>query len=169
MHARINRPIRKIFAFATAAATSVALLMVLSASALANESGTFTAHKTCYVPVVTVSPPNPGGYCLITGSSLAILEGARAYYTDAHVVLGVLSSPVTIKANDEEGSTATGQCTYHLPTATTPGYGVCTYWGGTGELAGFHGTSAVGPPLGGLRGYALTGRDWFGGDYTQEA
>ena len=168
MHARVNRPIRKIVAFATAAATSVALLMVLSASALANESGTFTAHKTCYVPVVTVSPPNPGGYCLITGSSLAILEGARAYYTDAHVVLGVLSSPVTIKANDEEGSTATGQCTYHLPTATTPGYGVCTYWGGTGELAGFHATYAVGPPLGGLRVYALTGTYWFGDDYTEE-
>lgn len=161
MYARVKRPIRKFVAFAVAAATAVALLMVLSASALASETETFTAHKTCYVPVVTISPPNDGGYCLITGSSLEILEGAKAYYTDAHVISGVLSSPVTIRANDEEESTATGQCTYHLPTPTTPGHGRCTYWSGTGELAGFHATYSVGPPIGGLRVYALTGTFWF--------
>jgi len=90
--------------------------MVLSASAWADETETFTAFKTCYVPVVTIAVPAPGGYCLITGSSLEILEGAKAYYTDAHVVLGVLSSPVTIRANDEDGSTATGFCTSPLQT-----------------------------------------------------
>jgi len=162
MYARVKRPIRKFVAFATAAATAVALLMVLSASALASETETFTAFKTCYVPVVTIAVPAPGGYCLITGSSLEILEGAKAYYTDAHVVLGVLSSPVTIRANDEDGSTATGFCTYHLQTPTNPvGYGLCSYWSGTGELAGFHATYAVGPPIGGLRHYALTGTFWF--------
>src|SRR6202165_5931719 len=165
MHARVNRPIRKIVAFATAAATSVALLMVLSASALASsDAESFTAYKTCAGSGI-ISPPNRGGYCLISGSSLAILEGATAYYTDAHVIGGILSSPVTIIANDEEGSTATGQCSYHLPAAFPPGYGLCTYWGGTGELAGFHATYAVGPPIGGVRMYALTGTYWFGDDF----
>lgn len=161
MYARVKCPIRKFVAFATAASTAVALLMVLSASALASETETFTAHKTCYVPVVTISPPAAGGYCLITGSSLEILEGAKAFYTAAVVANGVLSSPVTIRANDDEGSTATGQCTYHLPTPTTPGYGLCNYWSGTGQLAGFHATYVVGPPIGGQRVYALTGTFWF--------
>jgi len=168
MHARVNRPIRKIVAFATAAATSVALLMVLSASALASsDAESFTAYKTCAGSGI-ISPPNRGGYCLISGSSLAILEGATAYYTDAHVIGGILSSPVTIIANDEEGSTATGQCSYHLPTVTTAGYGSCTFWRGTGVLEGFHAAYDVGPPLGGKRVYALTGTYWFDNNVNED-
>jgi hypothetical protein len=55
-----------------------------------------------------------------------------------------------------------------LPAAFPPGYGLCTYWGGTGELAGFHATYAVGPPIGGVRMYALTGTYWFGDDDTED-
>jgi hypothetical protein len=148
---------RKVVAFATAAATAVALLMVFSTSALAAETKIFTGEKSCGAPVVTISPPAPGGYCLITESSLKILRGAKVYYTAAVVASGVLTSPVTLRATDRRGSTATGQCTYNLPTPTTPGHGLCVYSSGTGRLAGFHATVVVGPPLAGQRVYALTG------------
>jgi opacity protein-like surface antigen len=152
---------RRLVRFATAASGVVALLAVLSAPASAAETKPFTAQKSCYVPVVSVAPPAPGGYCLITGSSLRILKNAKAYYTAATVVQGVLSSPVTIRTNHDDGSTAIGQCIYHLQTPTTPGYGLCVYSSGTGELAGIHLTYAVGPPIGGQRVYALTGSFWF--------
>ena len=75
---------------------------------------------------------------------------------------------MTIIANDEEGSTATGQCSYHLPTATTAGYGSCTFWRGTGVLEGFHAAYDVGPPLGGKRVYALTGTYWFDNNVNED-
>jgi hypothetical protein len=139
-----------------AVSAGLALLMVLTASsALADETKTFTGRKICSMPTVTISPPAPGGYCLITESSLKTIRGAKVFYTDAHVVAGVLTSPVTLRAVDRRESTATGQCTYHLPTATTPGHGLCVYTSGTDKLAGFHASLLVGPPS--PTGYSLTG------------
>jgi hypothetical protein len=128
-------------------------------SALAAETKDFTGQKNCST-AVTISPPKPGGYCVITESSLKILEGASVFYTDAHVVDHVLMSPVTLRAIDERGSTATGQCTYHQAAAYPPGYGLCVYAGGTGKLAGFHATIVVGPPTSpGV--FSLIGTYWF--------
>jgi len=156
--------LRHYLAVTTAVAMGIASLTLLAASsAVADETKTFTGEKSCGAPVVTISPPNPGGYCLITQSSYKILLGAKVYYTDAHVVSGILTSPVTLRAIDQRESTATGQCTFYLATPTTPAHGVCTYSSGTGKLAGFHATYVVEPPTG-VRVYPLTGTYWFDHD-----
>lgn len=148
-------------------AGAVALLVIMStASALADETKTFIGQKNCST-AVTISPPKPGGYCLITESSLKVLRGASVFYTDAHVVNHVLMSPVTLRALDERESTATGQCTYYQAAAYPPGHGLCVYTNGTGKLAGFHATIVVGPPTSpGV--FSLMGTYWFdrghGGD-----
>jgi hypothetical protein len=170
MQARVqisNGVVRQFVAFTTAVATAVALVTALSASALAAETKTFTGQKSCGAPIVSISPPAPGGYCLITASSLKILMGARVYYTAAVVAGGVLTSPVTLRAIDKRGSTATGQCTYHLPNPSLneAGHGLCVYSSGTSKLAGFHATIDVGPPAApGVRVYLLTGTYWFDRD-----
>jgi len=144
-------------------ATTVVLSVVLGASsASAAATKTFTGQKNCST-AVTISPPAPGGYCLITQSSFKILLGARVYYTDATVVAGVLKSPVTLVATDRRRSTATGQCTYYRPAFFPPGHGLCSYWGGTGRLNGFHATVKVGPPT--TPGvFSLTATYWFDRD-----
>jgi hypothetical protein len=121
--------------------------------AQAAETKTFVGQKICRVPFVTISPPNPGGYCLITEANIPFLEGAKDYYTDPTVTrspsgaLLVVSSPVTIIATDERGSTASGNCTYYYPTATSPvGHGLCVYSSGTGFFTGFHATLTIGSP-----------------------
>ena len=146
---------------------AVALLAVMSAtSALAAETKTFTGQKNCST-AVTISPPNPHGYCVITQSTLKILRGASVFYIDAHVVNHVLMSPVKLVAIDERGSTATGQCTYHQPQPKQPGHGLCVYTSGTGKLRGFHATIVVGPPTSpGV--FSLTGTYWFDRDHGDD-
>jgi hypothetical protein len=155
--------LRHYLAVTTAVATAIASLTLLAASsALGAQTKTFTGEKSCGAPVVTISPPKPGGYCLITQSSYKILLGAKVYYTAAVVAGGVLRSPVTLVAIDERESTATGQCTFYLATPTTPAHGLCAYSSGTGKLAGFHATYVVEPPASpGVRVYPLTGTYWF--------
>jgi hypothetical protein len=147
----------------TALTALMFVVTVLAAStASAAETRTFTGQKNCST-AVTISPPAPGGYCLITQSSLKILMGAKVYYTDAKVVAGVLTSPVTLRAIDKRGSTATGQCTYYQKAFYPPGHGLCTYSSGTGRLAGFHASLVVGPPTSpGV--FSLTGMYWFDRD-----
>jgi hypothetical protein len=161
MHAKV-RVLRSIqIPFGIAAA--FALLAVMSATpALAAETKTLTGQKNCST-AVTISPPKAGGYCVITESSLKILEGSSVFYTDAHVVNHVLMSPVTLVALDERGSTATGECTYHQAAFYPPGYGLCAYTSGTGKLKGFHATIVVGPPSSpGV--FSLNGTYWFDRD-----
>jgi len=155
--------LRHYIAVTTAVASAIASLTLLAApSAFGAQTKTFLGEKSCGAPVVTISPPNPGGYCLITQSNYKILLNAKVYYTAAVVANGVLTSPVTLRATDQRGSTATGQCTFHLATPTTPAHGLCTYSSGTGKLEGFHATYVVEPPaIPSIRVYALTGTYWF--------
>lgn len=159
IHVSVLRSIR----IPLAVAATVALLALMSAaSALAAETKTFTGQKNCST-AVAISPPNPGGYCVITESSLKILRGARVSYTDAHVINHVLMSSVTLRAGDERDSTATGQCTYYQAAAYPPGHGLCVYTSGTGKLTGFHASIVVGPPTSpGV--FSLTGTYWFDRD-----
>ena len=90
------------------------------------------------------------------------VNGTEVYYTDATVEAGVLDSPVTLRATDRRHSTATGHCTYHSPTASTPGHGLCVYTSGTGKLRGFNARLVVGPPT--PTGVSLTGTYWFDRD-----
>jgi hypothetical protein len=145
-------------------ATAVVLLAVMSAtSAFAAETKSFTGQKNCST-AVKISPPKPGGYCVITESTLRILRGSSVFYTDAHVVNHVLMSPVTLRAIDERKSTATGHCTYYQAAAYPPGHGLCEYTRGTGKLAGFHARIVVGPPTSpGV--FSLMGTYWFDRDH----
>ena len=158
--------LRHALAVTTAVATAAASLTLLAtSSAQGAETKTFTGEKSCGAPIVTISPPKPGGYCLITESSYKILFGARVYYTAAVVANGVLTSPVTLVATDERESTANGQCIFNLATPTTPAHGLCTYSGGTGKLAGFHAIVIVEPPANpAVRVYPLAGTYWFDRD-----
>jgi len=158
-----------------AVASAAVLITVLAASpAQAAETKTFVGQKICRLPFVTVSPPNPGGYCLITEANIPFLEGAKDYYTSPTVArsstgaLLVVSSPVTIVATDERGSTASGNCTYFYPTATNPvGHGHCEYASGTGFFNGFHATLTVGSPT--PTGVSLVGPYWFDRDPANAA
>jgi hypothetical protein len=153
-----------------AVATAAALLAVLaSVPASAAETKTFIGEKICRLPFVAIAPPNPGGYCLITQANIKILVGAKDYYTNPTVTrtpagaLLVVSSPVTIVATDERGSTASGNCTYYYPTATNVGHGLCVYSSGTGWLTGFHSTFAIGSPT--PTGVSVVGPYWFDRDH----
>jgi hypothetical protein len=140
-----------------AVAVAVVVLTVLAASsALAAETKTVYGLKDCNT---SPSPPAPGGFCLITKSSFKILQGAKVYYTDAHVVDNVLKSPVTLRATDKQRSTAMGRCTFYIATNT----GLCVYSSGTDKLAGFHATIVVGPTTK-SNVYTLAGMYWFDRD-----
>jgi hypothetical protein len=158
-----------------AVSAAAALLTVLaSSSAFASEARTFTGVKECKPPASLITPPAPGGYCVITESSLRILEDAKVYYTNATVVptlvggllTNVLNSPVTLRATDKRMSTATGHCTYYYANATTPGHGLCVFWSGTGKLRGFHANEMVGAatfPGSGV--FPITATYWFDRDH----
>jgi hypothetical protein len=151
-----------------AVATGVACLLVLAAPpTFAGQPKTFTGMKICRAPFVTVAPPNPGGYCLFTQASIKSLVGAKAYYTDAHIVLGVLNSPVTIRVDDERGSTIAGHCTYYYPPAINPWHGLCVYSGGTGRFSGFDATWVIGSPT--PAGVTVIGPYWFDRDHPNDA
>jgi hypothetical protein len=133
------------------------LTVLATASAFAAETKTFTGLKDCNT---TPSPPDPGGFCIFTQSSLKILRNAKVYYTNpdpAELAKGVLSSPVTLRAVDKRGSTATGHCTFYIDTVK----GLCVFWSGTAKLAGFHATIVVTGVIPDTNVYTLTGRYWF--------
>jgi hypothetical protein len=153
--------------------TAAALLTVVAAiPASADETKTFVGQKICRLPFVTIAPPNPGGYCLVTQANIKILVGAKVYYTNPTVTrtpagaLLVLSSPVTIVATDKRGSTASGNCTYYYPTATTVGHGLCVYSSGTGRLRGFHARFVIGS--GTPTGVSVIGPYWFDRDHGED-
>ncbi|HXC76758.1 MAG TPA: hypothetical protein VNU19_06885 [Candidatus Acidoferrum sp.] len=162
--ARLARP----FVALTCAAVLFGPLAALPAQA--TETGTFVGQKICRVPFVAISPPNPGGYCLINEANLPFLLGAKDYYTDPTVTLSstgalaVVSSPVTIMATDERGSTASGNCTYYYPSATNPvGHGLCVYSRGTGYFYGFNAVLTIGSPT--PTGVSVVGPYWFDRDH----
>jgi hypothetical protein len=111
-------------------------------------TGALLAFGMSAVPVDAASTPHelhivkdcgtntgiPPTYCSISTSSLKVLAvHARVWYlgpvlSDAYF----LSSNIKIDA--WHGNTATGYCQVDAKTAT----GLCTFWKGTGTLAGFH-------------------------------
>jgi hypothetical protein len=142
-------------------AVALASLIALTASsASAAETKVFTGVKDCNT---TPSPPDPGGFCIFTQSNLKILRNAKLYYTNpdpAALAAGVLSSPVTLRAVDKRGSTATGHCTFYVTTVR----GLCVFWSGIARLAGFRATINVAGPIPDTGVYSLTGTYWFDRD-----
>ena len=145
---RVLRSIRIPFGVATA----VALLTVMSAtSALAAETKTFTATKTCSGLLATTPLTQT---CVIKPSTLKILLGGTSHYTAIvfYTSAGVpvpramatyLSSPMKFTAIDRRQSTATGRCTFFIA-GPKAGTGHCEWWSGTGKLAGFNSTWIIG-------------------------
>lgn len=84
----------------------------------------------------TFNGVNPS-YCTITVSNLALIPiGSKIWYTGPVLTNSYfLSSNVTLDA--AHGNTATGYCMFEASTSK----GLCTFWKGTGTLAGF--TSVV--------------------------
>jgi hypothetical protein len=157
---RVARPL-------VALAIATALLSVLaSVPASAAETKMFVGEKICRVPFVTIPAGQPGGYCLITQANIRFLTGAKAYYTDPHLVAGVSTSPVTIKATDKRGSTITGHCTYYYPPAVNPWHGLCVYTGGTGRFEGFNARWVIGSPT--AIGVTVRGPYWYGRDHGED-
>ena len=137
----------------------VLFAIVATTSAPAAETRMFVGQKICRVPFVTIPAGQPGGYCLFTEANIPFLEGAKAYYTDPHLVAGVFTSPVTIRATDERGSTITGHCTYYYPPAINPWHGLCVYSGGTGRFEGFNASWVIGSAT--PSGVKVIGPYWF--------
>jgi hypothetical protein len=116
-----------------AAGTIVALTAALTVSVpsvLASTRHTLTIVKDCSGTMTG----KVGEFCAITSSNVpAIPKGTRVVYSGP--VLGsavFLSSTATITVSS--ANTATGYCMVDLHT----GVGMCTFWKGTGTLAGFH-------------------------------
>jgi hypothetical protein len=107
-----------------------AALMVSAPSVLASTRHTLTIVKDCSGTMTG----KVGEYCTVTSSNVpGIPKGTRVVYSGPVVGSSVfLSSSVTIQAGTS--NTATGYCMVDLHT----GVGMCTFWKGTGTLAGFH-------------------------------
>ena len=85
---------------------------------LAKECSEFTAHS--------------GDHCTITASNLAAIPvGSKVYYYGPVIGPAILSTAVLIDAGN--GVTAIGYCNVDLPKSA----GACTFWAGSGALAGF--------------------------------
>lgn len=153
---QLRRSMRWFIAVATGA---VLLTIVAAPPASAGEPKMFIGQKICRVPFVTIPAGQPGGYCLFTEANIPFLEGAKAYYTDPHLVAGVFTSPVTIRATDERASTIDGHCTYYYPPAIDPWHGLCLYSGGTGRFEGFNARWAIGGAT--PTGVTVIGPYWF--------
>ena len=124
------RSIHRIVVVAGTIAALTAALSVSVPSALASSRHTLTIVKNCSGTMTG----KVGEFCTVTASNVkAIPVGTKVVYTGPVVSSAVfLSSNVTIKASAT--STATGYCMVDLHT----GVGMCTFWKGTGKLAGFH-------------------------------
>jgi hypothetical protein len=155
--------------------TAVALLVVVGAqSALAAETKSFTAVKTC-TPLLPTTPPTIN--CVINPSTLKILRGATSHYLDivfydtsgqpvARSSATYLASPMLLTAIDERASTANGRCTFFIA-GPKAGTGHCEWWSGTGRLAGFQSRWVIGtlaPHVYSIAGTYQFDRDADGGD-----
>lgn len=122
--------LRKLVVVAGTIVALTAALTISVPSVLASTRHTLTIVKDCSATMTGKA----GEYCTITSSNVpAIPKGTRVVYSGP--VLGsavFLSSNVTIQVS--AANTATGYCMVDLHT----GVGMCTFWKGTGTLAGFH-------------------------------
>jgi hypothetical protein len=142
----------------TVVAVIAAMTVLSGPSASASETKPLNALKDCG------TFPNPP-VCIVTESDLKILQDAAVTYTALVFYPDHLTSPVTLRATDQRGSTATGRCTFYFA-GPTQGNGHCEYWAGTGKLAGFNATIIVGTTtIVGRDGVgfvnSLTGTYWF--------
>jgi hypothetical protein len=106
----------------------------VSASASSDRTGDLHITKEC-----SQYNGNPGDCCTITSSNLsAIKAGSRVFYDQAAgLPPGLVDSNAVLDAGG--GNRAVGRCTVD----NTTNLGLCTFWDGTGTLAGFHARISV--------------------------
>jgi hypothetical protein len=121
---------RSVRILAAVAATILALTVLVPSVAASSPLHELHVTKEC-----SVYKGAAGDYCTFTYSNLTAITG-RIYYSSA-LDGTTLRSFVLIDAG--AGTTATGRCRLNLVT----GLGRCTFWKGTGELAGFHANVVV--------------------------
>jgi hypothetical protein len=118
---------RSVRSLAAVTATVLALaVLVPSASAHSPRTHELRATKEC-----SAYTGLAGSYCTFTSSSLAAIKaGSRIFYASPAGTTSLDSDVVIVVGHR---TTATGHCALDF----TTGLGKCTFWKGTGELAGF--------------------------------
>lgn len=103
-----------------------------SADAAPKRSGEFHALKDC-----SMYTGGAGSFCTLTSANLPELSGATVFYDQKltppndHFTGGYLDTNVLLDAGD--GNWGLGRCTVDFATLA----GLCTFFDGTGQLAGF--------------------------------
>jgi len=125
------RSIQRVAAIAGAILAAAVLALPVSAS-----SPSHPLHATKDCSTFTGVAPSP---CTIAASNVgAIPVGAKVWYTGPVLTNSYfLSSNVELDAG--HGNSANGYCIFEARTST----GMCTFWEGTGRLAGFHAIAHV--------------------------
>jgi hypothetical protein len=123
---------RSVRILAAVAATILALTVLVPSVAASSPLHPLHVTKECSAPGYTGAA---GDYCTFTSSNPVGLITGTITYSSA-LDYPTLRSFVLI---DTGTGTATGRCRLNLLT----GLGRCTFWKGTGELAGFHANVVV--------------------------
>ena len=133
--------------FVAVAVAAVAVPALIASSALAAEGDSGQGNEVHFfqgTKVCSQSLTPPLITCIITPSSGTFLSGARVDYISVPATFanpGRIDSEVRLTTSDATPSTAEGHCTFYFATGT----GLCTYSGGTRDLAGFRASFVIGP------------------------
>jgi hypothetical protein len=124
------RPVRSLVAVAATVLAFTVLAPSVAAASPRGDELHVTKECSAYTGLA-------GSYCTFTSSSLgAIKVGSKIYYASAAGAASLDSDVLIVVGH---GTRATGHCALDFAT----GLGKCTFWKGTGQLAGFHASVAV--------------------------
>ena len=116
------------------AAIAALTVLVPSVSAASPHGGALHVQKECHEYTGLA-----GGFCTITSSNLAeIPVGSRVVFASAASAYW-LSSDFVLNPPGSGTSSADGHCDVNL----TTDLGLCTFFGGTGNLTGFQASAVV--------------------------
>jgi hypothetical protein len=126
------RSVRRLFVVVATIVALTAVGLVPSVAAASPRSGHLHVTKECSAYTGLAN-----SYCTITSSNLkAIAVGSEVVYASP---AGATSLNSDIVLDDGAGNTEFGHCYLDFGT----GLGLCTFWGGTGNLTGFQATAYV--------------------------
>ena len=160
---------RAIPRFLAVSAAAIAVTAIVGSSTLAAVGRSGHEDAVQFLKATKACSTATGRPVCVMTTTTAFLQGASVTYVSVPPVadLGTAFARVdsdvvlqTAAAAGTEQSTANGHCTFYFGTGT----GLCTYSGGTRDLAGFQAAFMIGLPPGGSV-YSVIGKYWFkGGD-----
>lgn len=148
-------------------AAAIAVTAIIASSTLAAEGRSGHEHGVQFLKATKECSQATGRPVCVMTTTTAFLQGASVTYVsvppvaDLDTAFARVDSDVVLKTAAAAGtkqSTAKGHCTFYFGTGT----GLCTYSGGTRDLAGFHAAFMIGLPAGGSV-YSVIGKYWFSG------